>query len=431
MVYADRLLESCYRPAGAGANFAYLTQSPEDDVFHKDADYTQWKQKFVKYTAHQAAVLVQNLSNAGCGKSMTAQLTKTPDLLSDSWTVSAWYGIRPNCECGVTKVSYVNARALHIVKCMRLKISTQTLFEIDGQAQLVLFELMGILDDYARIIGFSYTKDQLIEDSKFDHVLYAPWIGFPFQGRPDLSYAIGTIAFHPIVFEQYNRNICEMIVNYDGVRLRGRGSFSLPFEIATGAIVSSCTVDFALATTCVWVSQEERLCLLNGYGEIIFKEYIKIAEHTEQSNCSEKKVTFDVAVKGPMAFLWMTVQSRADCENGNWIKTFDDYGLDYIRDWMLITGSTPREDGLPASFYRTAKILSHFKVSIRRAIYVWSAETNATCKNFTGHQTMTNCEKVQLSMLVKAHRCTLDFVAYAAIYNGVYWERGSGGRMWG
>lgn len=45
-------------------------------------------------------------------------------------------------------------------------------------------------------------------------------------------------------------------------------------------------------------------------------------------------------------------------------------------------------------------------------------EVDATCKTSTGHQTMTNCECVKLSVLVKAHQCTLDFTAYAAVYNG-------------
>lgn len=166
MSYGERTWESCYRPAGAGANYAHLTESCEDDIFFKNAEVTQWKQNFVKYTPHQAAMMVQGVQNAGAGKTMYGQLTKCPDLISDSYTVSGWFGIKGNCECGVNVTSWVNAKALYVNKCMKLKIATQTLFEIDGITQLVLLEFQGVLQDYAQMIGFNYTKDQLIEDSK-------------------------------------------------------------------------------------------------------------------------------------------------------------------------------------------------------------------------------------------------------------------------
>ncbi len=237
------------------------------------------------------AVVVQAVLNAGAGKTMTGQLTKTPDLLYNSYTVSSWYGIKANCECGVSKTSWVNARGLYINKSAKIKIATQTLFEIDGHAQMIVMELMGVMEDWAPLVGLYYTKEQLIEDSKWDAVLYAPWYGlYPGQERPDLTYAIGTIAFHPITYEQCNRGIHEMTVNYDGISSKGRGMFALPIEINTGAVVSSTSVDFTLATTNVWVSCEERLSLLNGYNEIIFKEFIKAGEHSEGSSCNEKRV---------------------------------------------------------------------------------------------------------------------------------------------
>lgn len=366
-MFLQKEFDSCHRPCGAGANYAHLTLSCEDDVWYKDAEKTLWKQNFQKLTPFHAALIVQGVANAGAGKTMGAQLTKTPDLLYNSYTVSGWFGIKPNCECGVTVTSWVNAKALYVNKCMKLKIATQTLFEVDGQAQLVLLELTGQLDNYASMIGFYYTKTQLIEDSKWDVIHYAPWVGFPFQNRPDLTYAIGSIAYHPINWEQHNRNIVDLIVNYDACHNKGRGVFALPIEINTGSVVSSASVDFTLATTNVWVSQEERLCLLSGYNEIIYKEFIKVAEHSENPSCNEKRICIDVNVKGPVAYIWLTVQSKTDVENGNWIKTFDDWGLDYITEFMLITGNTAREDGLPASFYRTAKIIETFKVSIRRA----------------------------------------------------------------
>lgn len=44
---------------------------------------------------------------------------------------------------------------------------------------------------------------------------------------------------------------------------------------------------------------------------------------------------------------------------------------------------------------------------------------------------MTNVEKLQFTVVVKPHPgITLDFKAHAAVYNGVYNERGSGGKIW-
>jgi len=425
-------LESQFRPAGAGANYAVLTKSVDDDAFHENAEDTQWRQSFVKYTPHYMSMLVQGVQNSGASKTMSALLTKSPDLSYTSYTVSSWKGIQPNSDYSGSSVSYVNAKALFVNKLMRYKLSTQTLFEIDGKNQLVLAELMGVLEDFAPMIGFCYTKDQLIEDSRFDVIHYAPWWGFPMQDNPHLTFAIGSIAFHPMNFEQQNRSINELVVNYDGVKTKGRGILALPVEVKSQLPVSSSTVEFALATNCVWLSKAERSNIMTSYIEVIFKEHINAGEHSEGPCSVLKKVSFDLNVKGPTAYIWLTVQSKDDIESGNWIKTFDDYGLDYITEVMLITGTTPREDGLPASFYRTGKILEGFKVSVRRAIYlVGLFETNDKSKQPNGHQSMTNVERLSISMMVKPHKCILEFSAVAAVYNGVYTEKGGGGKMWG
>jgi hypothetical protein len=210
------------------------------------------------------------------------------------------------------------------------------------------------LKDCANMIGFCYTTEQLIEESRFDTVLMAPWVGFPMQGRPDLTYAIGTIAFHPFNFEQQNRPIGDCVINYDGIVTKGRGLNALPLEISSGLPVSSSTVEMTLANTCVWVSSAERLSLLNGYNEIIYKEFLKAGEHSEQPCTSEKKVVVDLNIKGPCTYIWLTIQSREDVEGGNWTKLCDDFGLDYIKEMTLITGTTPREDALPSNVSKRA-----------------------------------------------------------------------------
>lgn len=429
---AVRSLESSWRNGGAGANFAYLTQSIEDDLFHKGATHTQFKQNFEKLTSHKDAYVVGTFTNAGAGKNMTLQLPKTSDFLGQQHLISSWYGIRANGECGCTQTSWVNARGLFVYKSIKIKIATQTLFEGSGELYLILAEMYGILDDIAKQIGFAYTKEQLIEESQFNTVLYTPNLAYPGHERPDLYFAIGTVAYHPVVMEVNTRSIHELVVNYDGVQTKGKGMYSLPIEIDTSACVSSNSVDFALAANMVWVSPEERLCLLKGYNETIFVEYQKIGEHTENPNsCNEKKVTIDLNVKGPVTEIFFTVQSCDDLDAGNWVKTFDNYGLDYITEAMLITGSTAREDGLPASFYRTVKYQEAHKVSQSRAVYVFSFQKNATSRNPTGHQTMTNVEKLQLQLILKSHKCPLSVNVYAGVYNGTYTDRGVAGIIWG
>jgi len=418
-----------YRPGVAGAHYQYLTDSVESKVFHEGADITQWKSPFARYTAHQQAVVCQNVTNSGAGKTITAPLPKSADMLYNTYLASSWFGLKANCECGVKTTSYVNGRAIMSSKVSRIKIANSTLFEIDPAAQMAVIELTGQLDDYASMIGFYYTREQLIEDSKYDSILYAPWTAFyPGQGHPELTYAFGMIAFHPCTYESQVRPISELVVNYDGVQTRGRGMMALPSEISTGAIVSSSTVDFMLVTTQVWLSKEERTALLNGYNETIFKEYILIGEHTESASCVEKKITFDLNCKGPVAYMFMTIQSIADINAGNWVKKFDDFGLDYIHHFMVITGNTAREDGLSASFYRSAKAKEMFDSVPSTGIYVIGFQTKDSC--MSGHQSMTNVEKLQMQATAKSHACGLVFKVYAAVYNGCYTERGAGGAIW-
>jgi len=349
----------------------------------------------------------------------------------NGYTMSSWYGLKANCECGVSRTSYVNAKALYVIASMSISIATQPLFTSTGETMLMFLEFNGVLDDWAQMIGYNQTSNQLIADSAFDSINMAPWCGFPMQDRTDLAFAIGTVAFHPVVFSQKNRHISEMVVNYESARSRGRGVGALPFEVSTGAAVSSSTVDFTLATMVVWVSKPERLALLQGYNEIIFKENLLAGEHVEQSCNAEKKVNFDLNLKGPCTRIVMTVQSQVDIDNGNWTKLCDDYGQDYIRHWMIMTGTTAREDGLPVSYYRTVTVLQMFHCVGRRHVYVMGFECNATSKLFTGHQTMTNIDKLQISMVVKPHRCNLRFTSWGAVYNGCYTERGTAGLIWG
>jgi hypothetical protein len=420
---------TAYNPVGAGANYAYVTMGSEDDLFHNGAKNTQWRQRYNKYTPHQGSMVLQSIQNQGLGHNMTCPLIKTPDFLYSSYVAQFYPAIAPNVDAGVQDASWVNAAALYSLKGISLKVGSQPLFQLNGHAMLVLLELGGDLEKYASLIGFCKTKSQLIANSRRDQTLFAPFIGFPFQGRPDLAYSIGCIAFHGVTCDIQSRPLNEMVVNYGGLNSK-KGLYALPKEIRTDAPIAPTSVQFTLATNVIWVSAEERYGLIHGYNESIFRECIVAAEHTIQASSTQQRLAFDLNIKGPCAFIAVTIQSRADLDNGNHTKLCQDSGEDWIKEIMLVTGSTPREDGLPASFYRTGKVIECFKTSISRHVYVISFETDATSRQMTGHQNMTNCEKLQLSALYVPHASPLEVTALAVVYNGWYTENGSGGRVW-
>lgn len=93
---------------------------------------------------------------------------------------------------------------------------------------------------------------------------------------------------------------------------------------------------------------------------------------------------------------------------------------------MLITGSTPREDGLPVEAYRTLKVMEVFHVSVRRHIYVLGFETDDRSRQMTGHQNMTNAERLKFEARYRPHASPLVVRVDASVYNGWYTENGSG-----
>lgn len=419
-----------YNSQGAGANYAFMTMGIEDDLFHEEANETFWKQSWSKYTPFQQAVLQQSFQNAGLGKNNISNLNKTPDFLSRSHILQHYPAIRSNVESGVEESSWVNAAALYVIRSLSIKIGTQNVFSIDGHVMLNLLDLHGQTEHYKDLIGFAYTKNQLISDSKRDRNLYAPMIGFPFQESPQTAFVIGPIAFHNVTCELLTRPLSDMTVNY-GALSANNALYALPKEIKTNAVVTSNSVEFGLATNCVWVSGEERLSLINHYNEIIFKEYIKAAEQSIPASATEARQDIDVNIKGPCAHIIVTIQSQADLDTKNHTKLCQDSGEDWIKEMMLITGTLAREDGLPAEAYRTLKVIECFKRSTNRHQYVLGFEHDATSDQMTGHQNMTNIDRLKFSALYNPHATALNVRIDAAVYQGVYVERGTGGRVWG
>jgi hypothetical protein len=98
---------------------------------------------------------------------------------------------------------------------------------------------------------------------------------------------------------------------------------------------------------------------------------------------------------------------------------------------MVVTGSTAIEDGLPASFYRQAKMIESFKHGSDLYTYVFSFETDATSRQMTGHRNMTNSEGVKIAGLYAPCKEMLNVDIYLCSYNAWYTENGTGGKVWG
>jgi len=419
-----------YSSQGAGANYAFMTMGTEDDIFFDGATSTQWKQVWEKYTPHQAAMLQQSFQNVGLGKNNVCTLNKTPDFLYTSYLMMYLPAIRANVDSGVEECAWVNSAGTTAIRSLSIKIGNQAVFQIDGHQILALIELFGLLDNYKDQIGFSYTRNQQIADSKRDRYLFVPMLGLPFFDRPDTAFNIGSIAFHQVTCEVSTRPLSDMTINF-GSGANPIQAYALPIEINTNAVISATSVDMALATNCVWVSGQERAGLIQGYNEIMFKEHLKAAECTVAATNSSQRVEIDVSIKGPCTYIFVTIQSQADLDAKNYTKLCQDTGLDYITEMMLITGSTAREDGLPAQAYRTLKVLESFKSLPHRHIYVLAFETDSTSHQMTGHQNFTNVDKIKFSALYQPHSSPLQVRVDAGVYNGVYTEKGSGGRIWG
>lgn len=390
--------QTSFNPGSSGANYAHVIMGAEDDLFHLGAKDTQWKQKWRKYTAHQAAMIVQALQNSGLGAPMSAELIRNTDFLYTSYIVQTYPAIRPATEAGVNECSWVNCPAFYSIRDLTFKIGSQNIFQIDGLAMLMMTELLGQLDANADNIGYCKTRRNLINQSRFDRTLYAPMIGLPFQGRPDLALSVGAIAFHGVKVSLVSRPLNEMVVNYGGV-ITKKGLYALPRQISTDQPIQANAVHFSIASNCVWVQAEERLSLIHGYNETVFREVCKVGEFQIPASSTYHREVKPIEVKGPVAFVALTIRSQDDIKAGNWIKCCQDSGLDWVKEIMLITGSTPIEDGLPASFYRTGKIVEAFKHDIDRYTYVFSFETDALSRQPTGHRNLTNAEGVKISAL--------------------------------
>lgn len=374
-------------------------------------------------------MILQILQNSGLGSPMGGEIIKNTDYLYSGYIVQFYPGMRPNTEAGVTESSWVNCAALYSLNNINFKVGSAEIFQIDGHAMLTVTELMGKLRDYASMIGFCMTRKQLINESRYDRTLFAPLMGLPFHDRPDMAFAVGGISYHGFRVNVTSKALNEMCVNYGNVVTK-KGVYALPRCISTGEAMTANAVQFAIAAECVWVSKQERASLVHGYDEKVFREICRVGQFQIPASTSWRRLSNPIDVKGPTAWIAIVIRAKSDIDAGNWVKTCQDSGLDHVKEIMLYTGSTPVEDGLPASFYRTGKIIQSFKHGIDRYIYVFSFETNANSWQMTGHRNFTNSEGSKVAGYYAPSASVLEVDVYACIYNATYTEKGTGGKVW-
>jgi hypothetical protein len=424
-------LETKWNPAGTGILFAALFKDQETESFcgndEKDpALHSLYSQDWKKYTYHQDGIIVHRFTNAGANKIMGAELTKAPDFMTKTFGLEAWPGMKPNSQKGVhvKRVRYVNSRGIYYHKFQRIKIATQTLFQVNCDQASLLLELLGQAEAYAPFIGLCMNEAELFEQSSKPTITIAPWVGFPFHANPSTAFNLGTIASHKITAEVSNRSLNEMIVNeYVG---EGNGLWSVPKNI-DGSLMTADSISSILAVKYVWVGQRERTIINDNYRETFFKQIAVAGEKLIEPSTKTRIVDFELEMTGEVCCALLTVQSQEDIENGNHTKLCDDNGQDYIKSAMLITGDKPIEDGLPAEYLRGPAIIESFGVAPLRHIYLLACfEKNPNAPQWTGSRCVTQMAKIKAALEVKPNSKALVATVHYMNYNAFYTNKHAG-----
>jgi hypothetical protein len=428
-------LTTKWNPAGAGCQLAYLTRSDEEtpffgEVTDKDTK-SQWNQAYDKITWHANAIMIYPYTNSGAGRTQNADISRTPDFMGKCWDLTSWVGLKPNYDQGVKQSHYVNARGVFHMANLSVKVGSQPLFEIDPIRMLMIMDLLGLTSHYKELIGLHYNVQSLIEDSQKPTITITPFVGFPFQVHPQQALNVGTFAAHKLTACKVTQPLTKLVVNE--VIGKGRGSFYMPFNMATDQVVQPDDIQSVMAAECYWVTKAERSIITGGYREVFYKEWKVVGQQTFEATSKPKEVFVDVDCKGLVHQVFAIVQSQDDLDKLNWTKCCDDKGQDYIQDIMLVTADKPREDGLPAVYYRRARISEYFKTKQNRHIYcIFNADTNPlNVTQITGGQGMTDISKIKVAMTVLPTSKALTVTIVSAEQNAFYTEKTSGFRVWG
>lgn len=418
--------DSKYKPNASGVSLAFMTLSEEDDVFHADAKNSLFVQSWEKYAISKHCNLNLQTSEETLGRTSTTVPPKNCDFIRQIFVLQNFLGIKPNTASGVTDSMYVNAVALRSIEMFEVKTGTLPLFRWNGMVLFLLLELYGLLDHYAEHIGYCKTRAELSRQSKQDHWYAAPCIAFPGHRRTDQALNMNGFSYNSPTFHLKTRRPDELFYN---VSSSSSALTVAPIVISTGKAFDEKSVQMGISIEAYWISGAERDAIAKPYREVIYPEY-GIAGSREIAPAAKlQKEDIPLEMKGPVKWVALVLQSESDIKSGAWTK-FGPSSGDYISEAMLYTGSVEREDGLPAPMLRGARLVEVFKVNPKRQIYIFSFEEDDTNPQMTGHQTMSNLDKLKMQAWVQPHDDTLVASVYYSAYQGWYTELGHGGSVW-
>lgn len=428
-------LNTPWNPQGAGCQLAYLTRGEDDKIWFGEFDdpavKSQWVQSMDPITWHANAIMIYPYSNSGVGKTQNADVSRTPDFMGKAWNLTSWPGLEPNYDQGVRRSRYVNGRGLAQIAALSIKVGSQPMFEGEATRMLLIMDLLGLTKHYKENIGLFYNVDALVADSQKPSVTITPWVGFPFQKHVQQYLNVGTFAAHKLTACFTSQPLNKLIVN--DIIGKGRGAFYVPRNIATGELVNADDIQSVMAAECFWVTKKERAAITGGYREVFYKEWRTVGQQSFNGSNKAQTLSVECDMKGLVHQCFVMVQKQSDIDALNWTKCGDDDNSDLIENVMLITADKPREDGLPAKFYRTVRPSEAFKTKLNRHIYcVFNADTNPLSDTqITGGQNFTDISKVKVAFTLKAGTGPVVVTVFDTEENAFYTDKTSGFRVWG
>jgi len=289
----------------------------------------------------------------------------------------------------------------------------------------LLCDLFGLLEEYSELVGYCKTRSELIRLSAQDRYLAAPLVGFPFQeDDTQLAYNAGSITYFEIKCQVETSSLAQLFINYGN---SPNVSEAVPRLFASGEPMDKDSIKFMLSSNNVWGQKTERAQLLGQYHETMSTEYHVAGEFDQVAQPQGGKCTFPINMRGPVTWVAVICQDQRNLANKNNCSGSTVEGGEFLKQFNIITASTPREDGLPAIMQSVAKPMELFGCTPLTKIYVQNYTTSH--KKISTFQNMTNAERLQFSGIMNSHGGCRVTVIYGS-YNGTWSERGNGGPIW-
>jgi len=344
-------------------------------------------------------------------------------IFTKSYIIHHRPAIAPRTELGVTECSYVNAFGFHVMRDIAFKISTQALFSLDGFLMFIVCDILGLLSQYAEMVGYCKTRAELIAQSKKARYIATPLTGFPFQKNSTTAFPVCGINFFPIVSVLQTRPINECFINYSDV---SEVPSAVPRNLLTKEILNKDDFSFVLSSTNVWVTKVERESMVTNYNDVIYPEF-RIAGRIDVPKGPAQKIRFPVDCKGALAFTILIAREKGNLDRGHWTCFSSSSGEDLIDQFNIITGSAAHEDSLPAVVSRVGKFVEIFGKRTIGCMYVQNYCNQGN--EISGHLNFTNVEKQNCDVYLREH-AELELMLIECSYNAWWTELGQGGKVW-